>query len=100
MVRVTLFKYCHYIGSGDINSLVRDVEPHIIVHSRAGKGGHDFSGVDVEHEKLCRLARGDEQPMIGLVQAYRIGKFGLREGPARNLFVRLKVNDSDLFWAA
>src|SRR6266404_4783933 len=100
MIGVTLYQHSRHLGSSHNNSFARKIERHVIVHARTWKGSHDFSAIGVEYEKLRRLACGDEQPMVGLVQNHRVGDFGIWNRPTRNLFARGQVNDSNLFRAA
>jgi len=99
MVRVALRKDSRRFRSSDINSFARDIEPHVIVDTRTWKGRHDFARIGGEHEELGRSAGGDKQPVIRLIEDHRIGGFRFRNGPTRNQFPRVQVNDSDLFRA-
>src|SRR5947207_34931 len=52
MVRILLFKHRGGFTSCHVNSLVRGIEPHIVVQRRTGERGHNFSRISVEHKEL------------------------------------------------
>src|SRR2546421_10347162 len=63
MVRILLLKHGGGFTSCHVNSLVRGIEPHIVVQRRTGERGHNFSRISVERKESGWLSRGDKYTM-------------------------------------
>src|SRR2546428_12756043 len=70
MIGVLLLENIHKLISGKVNASLPGVVTHVVYHSDSRQAGDHLAAARIKDNQLSRLARDNEQAVIGFVQGY------------------------------